>query len=137
MTVAGVLAPEFRLNTEVVPSEGPMDKIDIFVPLPMGEDFLRRRGDENYNLLARLKLGVSVRQAQADVDIIAARIREKDKRDRTYGMTVVGLLDQVVGGLRRAILVLLGSVALVLFSGRGATASIRSCSTNVLRIDCS
>lgn len=47
MTVAGVLAPEFRLNTEVMPSEGPMDKIDIFVPLPMGEDFLRRRGDEN------------------------------------------------------------------------------------------
>ena len=46
VTVAGVLAPEFRLNTEVVPSEGPMDKIDIFVPLPMGEDFLRRRGDE-------------------------------------------------------------------------------------------
>lgn len=78
-----------------------------------------------------------MRQAQADVDIIAARIREKDKRDRTYGMTVVGLSDQVVGGLRRAILVLLGSVALVLFSGRGTTASIRSCSTNVLRIDCS
>lgn len=52
-------------------------------------------------------------------------------------MTVVGLSDQVVGGLRRAILVLLGSVALVLFSGRGTTASIRSCSTNVLRIDCS
>ncbi len=136
VTVAGVLAPEFRLNTEVMPSEGPMDKIDIFVPLPMGEDFLRRRGDENYNLLARLKPGVSVRQAQADVDIIAARVCQKDKRDRTYGMTVVGLSDQVVGGLRRAILVLLGWVALVLFSGRGTTASIRSCSTNVLRIDC-
>ncbi|HEV2687325.1 MAG TPA: ABC transporter permease, partial [Bryobacteraceae bacterium] len=48
------------------------------------------------------------------VDIIAARIREKDKRDRTFGMTVIGLQDQVVGDVRRALLVLLGSVTLVL-----------------------
>src|SRR5439155_2402514 len=56
----------------------------------------------------------SVQQAQADIDVIAARIREKDKRDRTFGMTVVGLQEQVVGDVRRAVLVLLGSVALVL-----------------------
>ncbi len=124
VTVAGVLAPDFRLNSEVMPAEGPMDKVDLYLPLPLGEDFLRRRGDENYNLLARLKRGVSIRQAQADVDIIAARIREKDKRDRTYGMTVVGLLDQVVGDVRRAILVLLGSVALVLLSACANVANI-------------
>jgi predicted permease len=114
--VAGVLRPEFRLDTEVMPSEGPMDKLEIFTPLPLGADAVRNRGDENYNLLARLKPGVSVAQAQADIDIIAARIREKDKRDRTYGMTVIGLQDQVVGDVRRALLVLLGSVALVLLS---------------------
>jgi predicted permease len=124
VTVAGVLSPDFRLNSEVMPSEGPMDKVDIYMPLPLGQDFLRRRGDENYNLLVRLKRGVSVRQAQADVDIAAARIREKDKRDRTFGMTVVGLLDQVVGDVRRAILVLLGSVALVLLSACANVANI-------------
>lgn len=124
VTVAGVLTPAFRLNTEVMPSEGPMDKIDIFLALPIDQQFLSRRGDENYNLLARLKPGVSVQQAQADVDMIAARIREKDKRDRTYGMTVVGLLDQVVGDVRRAILVLLGSVALVLLSACANVANI-------------
>ena len=46
--------------------------------------------------------------------MIASRIREKDKRDRTFGMHVVGLQEQVVGDVRRALLVLLGSVALVL-----------------------
>jgi predicted permease len=112
--VAGVLRPEFRLNAEVMPSEGPMDKIDVFLPLPLGADAVKRRGDENYNIMVRLKPGVSVKQAQADVDIIAGRIREKDKRDRTFGMTVVGLQEQVVGDVRRALLVLLGSVALVL-----------------------
>jgi predicted permease len=113
-TVAGVLRPGFMLNAEVMPSEGPMDKVDVFLPLPLGADAVKRRGDENYNILVRLKPGVSVQQAQADIDTIASRIREKDKRDRTFGMHVVGLQEQVVGDVRRALLVLLGSVVLVL-----------------------
>jgi predicted permease len=112
--VAGVLRPEFLLNSEAMPAEGPMDKVDAFLPLPLGADAAQRRGDENYNVMVRLKPSVSVQQAQADIDIIASRIREKDKRDRTFGMTVVGLQEQVVGDVRRAVLVLLGSVALVL-----------------------
>jgi predicted permease len=124
VTVAGVLGPEVRLNTEVLPAEGPMDNLDIFLPLPLGADAVQRRGDENYNLVGRLKPGVSVRMAQADVDIIAARIREKDKRDRTFGMSVVGLQEQVVGDVRRALLVLLGSVALVLLSACANVANI-------------
>ena len=112
--VAGVLGSDFFLNSEVMPAEGPMDKIDLFLPLPLGADAAQNRGDENYNLMVRLKPGISLAQAQADVDVIAARIRQKDKRDRTFGMTVVGLQDQVVGDVRRALLVLLGSVALVL-----------------------
>ncbi len=113
-TVAGVLRPEFSLNTEAMPAEGPMDKVDVFLPLPFGADAVQQRGDENYNVMVRLKPGVSVAQAQADIDVIASRIREKDKRDRTFGMTVVGLQEQVVGDVRRALLVLLGSVGLVL-----------------------
>ncbi len=113
-TVAGVLERGFLLNAEVMPSEGPMDKIDVFLPLPLAADAVTRRGDENYNILVRLKPGVSIQRAQADIDVIANRIRIKDKRDRTFGMTVVGLQDQVVGDVRRALLVLLGSVTLVL-----------------------
>jgi predicted permease len=123
-TVAGVLRPEFRLNSEVMPAEGPMDKMDIFVPFPLGADAVQRRGDENYNLIVKLKPGVTVRQAQADLDIIASRIRQKDKRDRTFGMSVTGLLDQVVGDVRRAMLVLLGSVALVLLSACANVANL-------------
>ena len=113
-TVAGVLSPEFHLDSEVMPSEEPMDKIDIILPLPLGADAAQQRGDENYNLIASLRAGVSAAQAQADVNAIADRIRKKDKRDRTFGMTVIGLQEQIVGDVRRAILVLLGSVSLVL-----------------------
>lgn len=124
ITVVGVLGRDFMLNSEVMPAEGPADKMDIFLPLPMDAEFMNRRGDENYDLLARLKPGVSVRQAQADVDVIASRIRQKDKRDQTFGMSVIGLLDQVVGDVRRTLLVLLGSVALVLMIACANVANI-------------
>jgi predicted permease len=122
--IAGVLRPEFRLNTEVMPAEGPMDRVALFMPLPLGADAAQRRGDENYNLVAKLKPGLSVQQAQAEINLIAARIRKKDKRDATFGMSVVPLLDQVIGDVRRALLVLLGSVALVLLSACANVANI-------------
>jgi predicted permease len=112
--VVGVLQGSFSLNAEVMPSETTMDRMDIFAPLPLAADDEKNRDDENYNIIVRLKPGVSVRQAQADLDVIASRIREKDKRDASFGMYVIGLQEQVVGDVRRALLVLLGSVGLVL-----------------------
>ena len=113
-TVVGVLRPEFRLNHEVMQTVGNTDRCDIYLPLPLGADAVNQRGDENYNITARLKSGVSLEQAQADVSVIAGRIRDKDKRDRTFTISVVSLVDQVVGNLRRIVLVLFGSVGLVL-----------------------
>ena len=113
-TVAGVLRPEFLLNEEVMPTVASIRRMDVFVPLPLGADAVTRRGDENYNLMARLKPGVTMEQAQADVSVIAGRIREKDKRDKTFTISVVPLQEQVVGNVRQPMLVLLGSVALVL-----------------------
>src|SRR5437016_8933130 len=77
-----------------MPSETPMDKIDVFAPLPLGADAVKRRGNENYNIMVRLNPGVSVKQAQADIDVIASRIREKDKRDASFGMHVIGLRSE-------------------------------------------
>jgi predicted permease len=112
--VAGVLQHGFMLDAEVMPSETPMDKIDIFAPLPLGANAVKNRRDENYNIMVRLKPGVSAQKAQADIEVIASHIREKDKRDASFGMHVMGLQEQVVGDVRRALLVLLGSVGLVL-----------------------
>ena len=113
-TVVGVLDSSFVLNHEVMPTVGGIDKAEIILPLPLAASAANDRGNENFNILARLKPGVSPRQAQADIDVIAANIREKDKRDRSFTVSVVPLLDQVVGNVRQAVLVLLGAVALVL-----------------------
>jgi predicted permease len=112
--IAGVLRPDFLLNDEIMPTVASIRQMDVFLPLPLGADAAKRRGDENYNLMARLKPGVTMAQAKDDVAGIAARIRDKDKRDRTFTIDVVPLVESVVGNVRVAVLVVLGSVALVL-----------------------
>ena len=112
--VAGVLSPDFLLNDEIMPTVASIRQMDLFLPLPLGADAVNRRGDENFNLMARLKPGVTMAQARDDVSGIAARIRDKDKRDRTFTIDVVPLVESVVGDVRRGVLVLLGSVTLVL-----------------------
>jgi predicted permease len=112
--IAGVLRPDFLMNNEIMTTVASIQQMDVFLPLPLGADAVTRRGDENYNLMARLKPGVTMAQAKDDVAAIAARIRDKDKRDRTFTIDVVPLVESVVGNVRVAVLVVLGSVALVL-----------------------
>jgi hypothetical protein len=77
--------------------------MELFLPLPLGPEAVNARYDENYNLMGRLKPGVTIEQAQADLSVIAARIRDRDKRDRTFTISVVPLVDQVVGNVRRTL----------------------------------
>jgi predicted permease len=113
-TIVGVLPRDFKLNHEVVPTVGGIDKPELFLPLPKEAMDGQNYGSENYNILARLKPGVTERQAQADIDIIAARLREEKHRDPSFTISVVPLLEQVVGNVRTAVLIMFGAVALVL-----------------------
>ena len=112
--VVGVLDADFLLNAEIMPTVASTQQMDLFMPLPLGADAVNQRGDENYNLMARLKPGVTMARAHTDVAAIAARIRDKDKRDRTFTIDVVPLVESVVGNVRLAVLVVMGSVTLVL-----------------------
>ncbi len=113
-SVVGVLGPDFRLNHEVMPTVGGIDKAEIFLPLPLDAKEEVDYGPENFNILARLKPGVTMRQAQADIRIIAARLREEKHRDPSFTISVVPLMEQVVGNVRSSILILVAAVALVL-----------------------
>lgn len=113
-TVVGVLSPSFRLNHEVIPTVAGIDKPEFFMPLLDEAKNPLNYGSENYNILARLKPGVTMRQAQSDIDVIAARLRQEKHRDRSFTISVVPLMEQVVGNIRTAMLILFGAVALVL-----------------------
>jgi len=93
-TIVGVLPASFLLNREAMPTVAGNERSDIFLPLPMSDAELHNRGSENYNIMACLKPGVSPTQAQAAIDVIAAHIREQDRRDPTFTISVVPLLDE-------------------------------------------
>jgi putative ABC transport system permease protein len=93
--------------------------VEVFTPLLRLED---RIGGENNRgnhpgiyLMGRMKPGVTVKQAEADVKAIAARLAEKyPNSNAKQSMTVEALHQAVTGDLRPALLVLLGAVAFVL-----------------------
>lgn len=51
------------MNEEVMPTVASIREMDVFLPLQLGADAVKRRGDENYNLMARLKPGVTIEQS--------------------------------------------------------------------------
>jgi predicted permease len=113
-TVVGVLRPEFRLNREAIPTIGGIDKPQVFLPLPMDSGDETNYGPEDFNILARLKPGVTPQEAQADIDRIATQLRIEKHRDPSFTISVVPLMDQVVGNVRGSLFVLLAAVGFVL-----------------------
>jgi putative ABC transport system permease protein len=69
----------------------------------------------NWQVVARLKDGVTLAQARAALSAIARRLKDK-YRDDTWmsDAAVVPLLDELAGGVRPALLVLLGATAALL-----------------------
>ena len=116
--VVGILPPAFSLSHEVLPLLYGTEQSEIFLPLPLAPSASQVRDHEDYNLIGKLKPGVSVSQAQAEMDAITARLRREHPENYppNGGLTfsIVPLLDQVVGAVRRSLWVLLGSVGFVL-----------------------
>jgi predicted permease len=116
--VIGVLPQSFSLSQETLPLLDGTEQADIFLPLPLAAAASQVRDHEDYNIIGKLKPGISVSQAQAEMDIITARLRSQfpENYPANGGLTfsIVPLLEQVVGNVRRSLRVLLGSVGFVL-----------------------
>jgi predicted permease len=72
------------------------------------------RSAHNYDVLGRLKASIPIRQAQEDMNVIAARLGKSYIDDKDDGIKVVPLYDEVVRPVRPAFLILLSAVTLVL-----------------------
>jgi putative ABC transport system permease protein len=118
LTIVGVMPAEFSLNKEVMPTVNGIRKSDVLLPMPMSETDRTNRGNEDYNIFARLKPGITVAQAQAEMDSLAEQMKQQYPANYppNGGLTisVVPLLEQVVGDIRLALYVLLGAVGFVL-----------------------
>ena len=106
-TVVGVMPETFR---------GLMS-VEMWSPMVVDERFRNARGRWMV-VVGRLKPGVQVEQAQAEMTTVAARIAQ-ELPDFTggWGANVVPLREQLVKDLRPALLVLLGAVGFVLLIG--------------------
>ncbi len=117
--VIGVLPKAFSLPREVMPTlYGAADQAEILLPFPLAPGAPQDRDREDYNIIGKLRPGVTVQQAQAEMDTLTARLRQDHPQQYppngalTFG--IVPLQEQVVGDARRTLLVLLGAVAFVL-----------------------
>jgi len=89
------------------------ERAEVWLPLPINEG--TGRSDHNYSVVGRLKPGVSLAQAQADMESVAASLaREYSADDGGYGVAVVPLRRDLLGPTGPVLLLLLGAVSFVL-----------------------
>ena len=117
-TVVGVMPAGFQwLDTEE----------RLFVPLALNAEALANRGGHYLTVIARLKPGVPMAQAQTEMNAIMARIAQ-DHPEATaegkLGAVVTPLHEQLAGDARRPLLVLLVAVAFVLLIACANIASL-------------
>jgi len=95
---------EFPANTQV------------WVPLNFDEQpGLRQRQAHFLRPIGRLKVGVSLAQAQADTDLVARRLEAAyPDTDAGWNLRLVPLREQIVGNVRSTLYMLLGAVGFVL-----------------------
>ncbi len=106
-TIAGVMPP-FHWNRNA----------DVFMPIAFALDKYGLRLRENQNssgVIARLKPGVTLEQARAEMKVIAARLaKEHPGSNSANKVVVLPLREFIAFGMRNAALLMFGAVALVL-----------------------
>ena len=94
------------------------DQVDLWKPVAFTSDEMKNRGSRSYGVIGRLRDGVTVPQAQAQLNAAVGIFKKQypnnyDSGD-SFGATIYPLHEQVIGGMRDALWILLGAVGLVL-----------------------
>jgi len=119
-TVVGIMPASFEFPLPLFNITGAQfgEQADIWQPLGFTDKEMKRRGSRSYGVIGRLASGVSVQQAQAEIETVVRgmRARFKDNYPQTdsFGATLYPLKEQVIGGMKPLLLILSGAVALVL-----------------------
>ena len=104
-TVVGIMPPDFQIP----------GRSQVWTPAAFTPQQLQNRGAHFTSVLARLKQGVSLETARADMNGIAERLAEQyPDTNGGWGVNVNLLHDEVVRDVRLSLIVLLGAVGLVL-----------------------
>ena len=110
-TIVGIMRARFRSPV--------LDRRqDVWIPLvddPLFSGWMSRRGGHWMRVIGRLKSGVSMAQAQAEMDTLGSRLAKEDPAENAgWTIRIAPLQSAIVEDVKPALLVLLGAVALVL-----------------------
>jgi putative ABC transport system permease protein len=108
VTVVGVLPASFDFATVFAAGS----RIDIFQPFPLSPE--TNRWGNTLSIVGRLKPGVSVQSAQAEVTLLAALDRQTHKDRNDFEPKVSALPEHVSGRLRPALLLLVSAAGVVM-----------------------
>src|SRR5882724_2225819 len=115
ITIVGVLSAD-------VPS---ISHSEVWMPLPMENPGMNVRQAHFLAVIARMKPGVDVNQARAELDTIAGNIAaQHPDTNKTWSLRVMPLSAFIVGDTRKALLLLLGAVILLLLIGCANVANL-------------
>jgi putative ABC transport system permease protein len=104
-TVIGVMPAWYRMQAAA----------DLWVPLDMAKDKLGPRGNHQWRSIGRVKSGVAVAQARADLHTIAqALAKQYPEHNRGVDAIVKPMKEDLIGDFSSQVLILFGAVALVL-----------------------
>ena len=111
-TIVGVVPARFHLQMQNFPLD-----IGVYIPIGQWNDvtFHDRSSGLGTKAIGRLKPGVTLEQAYADMDSVATQLAEAyPVADRDSGVTLMSLKESIVGDARPFLLLLLAAVGFVL-----------------------
>ena len=112
-TIIGVMPPNFQFHIKQRSGTGRPAELWSILPMPVGGTGNQR--GRFLGAVARLKDGVSVDQAAAELRTIEARLSdEAPQYNKNYSAEVIPLREQFFGNVRRPLWLMLGAVAFVL-----------------------
>lgn len=115
-TIVGVMPPRFAY---------PAATTEVWRPTQAPRFFLEARAARLYSAFGRLKPGVTLEQAVADLDRVQGQLGDQfPQTDRGWGASLVEMKEEEIGGVRRSLWFLLAAVALVLLTACGNVACL-------------
>lgn len=113
--IIGVIPAGFRFYYDV----------DVWRPMRPDSDFAGARRFHNWLLVGKLKPGVTLAQAQSEVDVISSQLEaEYPDSNKGKALLLTPLPDAMVEGYRQSLLMLMVTVGLVLLIACGNVAGL-------------
>jgi len=113
--VVGVMPAGFRFRYDV----------EIWLPMRRDDQYIAERGKTNWSVVGRLAPGVTIAQAQSEVDVISAQLAAQyPDSNRGVGLVLTNLQEAWSENYRESLFMLQAAVALVLLVACGNVAGL-------------